>query len=84
MTPEELKTLLELLNGGGSTALIALAFLAWKIWKGVEAALNRIANQQTENHAENKADLEAIKRAIVARDPQSARYFEKPGLAGPG
>lgn len=84
MSPEELKTLLELLNGGGSTALIALAFLAWKIWKGVEAALNRIANQQTENHAESKADLEAIKRAIIARDPPTAKFFEKAGVAGSG
>jgi hypothetical protein len=57
---------------------MALAFLAWKIWKGVEAALNRIADKQDEHHAENKADLEAIKRAIVVRDPRSARFFEKP------
>jgi hypothetical protein len=78
MSPEELKTLIELVNGGGSAALIALAFLAWKIWKGVEASLDRIADKLVSCHAENKADLEAIKRAIVARDPGAARYFEKP------
>lgn len=78
MSPEELKTLVELVNGGGSAALIALAFLAWKIWKGVEASLNRIADKLEENRAETKADAEAIKRAIVARDPSAARYFDKP------
>jgi Asp-tRNA(Asn)/Glu-tRNA(Gln) amidotransferase B subunit len=78
VSPEELKSLVEVMNGGGAAAQIALALLAWKIWKGVEAALNRIAEKQDAQHAENKADLEAVKRAIVARDAARARFFEKP------
>lgn len=82
MSPDELKTVLGLLSGGGNAALVALALLGWKIWKGVEVLLVRIADKLETNRAEAKADAEAIKRAIIARDPSAARHFDKPAQAG--
>jgi len=68
---------LELLKGGGNVAIIALAVIAVNVAKAFLAALKDIVETMTKNHSETIAGQEQIKRAIVARDPGAAKFFEK-------
>jgi sensor histidine kinase regulating citrate/malate metabolism len=68
---------LELLKGGGNAAVIVLAILGVKVAQAFLSALKGIVETMTKNHAEQLASQEQIKRAIVARDPASAKFFEK-------
>lgn len=78
MTPE-VNGWLELLKGGGNAALIVLAIIAVRVATAFLGALKGIVDTMNKNHAETVANQEAIKRAIVARDPASERFF----AAGP-
>ncbi len=68
---------LELLKGGGNVAIIALAVIAVNVAKAFLGALKDIVETLQKNHAETLAGQEQIKRAIVSRDPASAKFFEK-------
>ncbi len=76
MTPE-VNGWLELLKGGGNVAIIVLAIVAVRVAQAFLKALNGITETMLKNHAETVANQEAIKRAIVARDPATSRFFEK-------
>lgn len=74
MTPE-VNGWLELLKGGGNAAIIVLAIVAVRVAQAFLKALNGITDTMQKNHAETVANQEAIKRAIVARDPRANDYF---------
>lgn len=63
-----LDQLFTLISKGGNVAMVALAFLAWRIWLQFKELLVRLVLGQ-----------EQIKRAIIVSNPQTARIFdEKP------
>lgn len=66
---------LEVLKGGGNAAIIVLAIIAVRVATAFLKALTGITETMNKNHAETVANQEAIKRAIVSRDPQTERYF---------
>lgn len=66
---------LEVLKGGGNAAIIVLAIIAVKVAQSFLKALTGITDTMNKNHAESVANQEAIKRAIVSRDPATERYF---------
>lgn len=70
-------TWIELLKGGGNAAIIVLAILGVRVATAFLAALKGVVDTMTKNHAETIAGQEQIKRAIVARDPGSAKFFDK-------
>lgn len=74
MTPE-VNGWLELLKGGGNAAIIVLAIVAVRVAQAFLKALNGITETMNKNHAESVANQEAIKRAIVSRDPATERFF---------
>lgn len=74
MTPE-VNGWLELLKGGGNAAIIVLAIVAVRVAQAFLKALNGITETMNKNHAESVANQEAIKRAIVSRDPSAERIF---------
>ncbi len=74
MTPE-FAGWLELLKGGGNAAVIVLAIVAVRVAQAFLKALNGITETMQRNHAESVANQEAIKRAIVSRDPSAERIF---------
>lgn len=70
-------TWIELLKGGGNAAIIVLAILGVKVAGAFLTALRGIVETLTKNHAEVIAGQEQIKRAIVARDPTTAKLFDR-------
>lgn len=74
MSPE-MVSWLELLKGGGNAAVIVLAIIAIRVAQAFLKALTGITETMQKNHAETVANQEAIKRAIVSRDPPAERYF---------
>ncbi len=74
---EDPSTWIELLKGGGNAAVIVLAIIAVKVASAFLGALKGIVEKMDANHSETIAGQEQIKRAIVSRDPPSAKFFEK-------
>jgi hypothetical protein len=66
---------LKLLQGGGNAAIIGLVLIAIRVANRFLTALEKIATQHAEDHAEVVATQEAIKRAIVAGNPKAERVF---------
>jgi hypothetical protein len=74
MSPE-VSGWLEVLKGGGNAAIIVLAIIAVRVAQVFLKALGGIVETMNKNHAESVANQEAIKRAIVSRDPGAERFF---------
>lgn len=68
--------ILELIKTGGSAAIVGLFIVAVNVAKHFLKALRDIVETMNKQHQENKQDLESIKRAIVASEPEKARFFE--------
>lgn len=77
MTPEDANWITELLKGGGNAAIIVLCIIATKVANKFLEKLEAIVTALNNNHAENLSEIEAVKRAIIFKDPEKARFFEK-------
>lgn len=75
MSESEVGEWLKLLQGGGNAAIIGLVLIAIRVAGKFLAALEKIANQSAEQHAEVIAGQEQIKRAIVAGNKAAEEIF---------
>lgn len=75
MSETEVGEWLKLLQGGGNAAIIGLVLIAIRVAGKFLAALEKLYVAQQENHAENTANLESIKRAIVAGNKNAEEIF---------
>lgn len=69
--PEDIGNLIKLLSGGGNAAMIALALIAWNVWKVVRETLHTIRDSilnmektAKESHAQVIHGQRQIKRAL--------------------
>lgn len=82
MSPDDVKGLNDILTTGGNSALVVLAFLAWKIANLFRDLLIQIKDEIIKSRVETTAELESIKRAMVAEVPERAKIFERLSNAG--
>lgn len=79
MNGDDLRGFSALLSDGGSVALIAILVVVYRIRDEFTKLFERLISEHDQTRKELVEGQEAIKRAIIAGDPEKARFFDSGG-----